>query len=118
MRNDPRLGKTARAHLRSSGSALWVSSASIWEICIKASLRRLSVPPTFSEFAARDLEQGGFRQLTITFEHALAVRDLPLHHGDPFDRMLVAQAKCEDLTLLTADSGLAAYRIRTMDALA
>jgi|SRR5579872_177786 len=118
MRNDRRLGKVTRELLQSSKNTLWVSSASIWEICIKASLRRLSVPDSFPEFAAEDLERGGFRQLTVTFQHALAVRSLPLHHGDPFDRMLIAQAKCEDLALLTGDSTLAAYRIRTVDALA
>lgn len=91
MKNNRRLGRQARALLRSSSNTIWVSSASIWEICIKASLRRLSVPESFAEFAAQDLERGGFRQLTITFQHALAVRDLPLHHGDPFDRMLIAR---------------------------
>ena len=117
MSNDGRLGAAARATLQSRDNTIWVSSASVWEICIKTSLRRLSVPPSFADFAARDLDRGGFRQLTITFEHALAVRGLPLHHKDPFDRILIAQAKCEDLTLLTADSALAVYRIRTVDAL-
>jgi PIN domain nuclease of toxin-antitoxin system len=117
MKNDPRLGKISRTLLRSGANTMWVSSASIWEISIKASLNRLSVPAAFAEFAASDLDRGGFRRLTITFEHALAVRDLTLHHGDPFDRMLVAQAKCENLALLTADSSLAGYGIHTVDAL-
>jgi PIN domain nuclease of toxin-antitoxin system len=118
MKNNRRLGRNAQALLRSGENSIWVSSASIWEICIKASLRRLTVPESFSEFAAEDLERGGFRRLDITFQHALAVRHLPLHHSDPFDRMLVAQAQHENLALLTADSALAAYRIRTVDALA
>ena len=117
MKNEPRLGRVAEALLESSDNIIWVSSASVWEICIKASLRRLSVPPAFADFAGEDLERGGFRQLPVTFEHALALCGLPLLHRDPFDRMLVAQAKSENLSFLTADSALAAYGIRTVDAL-
>ena len=64
----------------------------------------------------RELERQGFRPLPITFQHALAVRNLPLHHADPFDRMLIAQAQCEDLTLVTSDSRIRDYDIRTIDA--
>jgi PIN domain nuclease of toxin-antitoxin system len=58
----------------------------------------------------------GFQPLTIEFRHAYAVRTLPLHHTDPFDRMLIAQAQCEGLTLLTADSQFAAYGVPTLNA--
>ena len=58
----------------------------------------------------------GWRSLPITIEHALAVQDLPLIHKDPFDRMLVAQAQCEGLTLVTADPKISAYNVPTMDA--
>ena len=64
----------------------------------------------------RELEHQGFRPLPITFQHALAVRNLPLHHADPFDRMLIAQAECEDLTLVTSDPKTRDYDIRTIDA--
>jgi PIN domain nuclease of toxin-antitoxin system len=58
----------------------------------------------------------GFRSLPIENRHALAVQHLPAHHADPFDRMLVAQAQCEDLTILTADAAIKAYDVRTLDA--
>jgi len=60
--------------------------------------------------------ENGFRELPIGFQHALAIRTLPQLHTDPFDRMLSAQAQCEDLTLLTADSAIAAYPVLTIDA--
>jgi len=58
----------------------------------------------------------GFQPLPITFDHALAVQKLPALHRDPFDRMLIAQAQCEDLTVVTADSAIEAYDVRTLDA--
>jgi PIN domain nuclease of toxin-antitoxin system len=116
--NNPRLGRKAVDLIFSSRTVVWVSAVSIWEISIKAALRRAGTEHTFYDVLPSELDRQGFRPLPISFEHALAVRELPPLHKDPFDRMLVAQAKCEDLTLLTADSALAAYRIRTMDALA
>ena len=58
----------------------------------------------------------GFEPLVITFQHSFTVRSLPLHHADPFDRMLIAQAQCEGLTLLTADSQFADYGVPALDA--
>ena len=72
--------------------------------------------PPFEDELRIELEQSDFRPLAITFDHARAVSKLPLHHRDPFDRMLIAQARCEDLTLLTADRAIAAYDVRTIDA--
>jgi PIN domain nuclease of toxin-antitoxin system len=115
-RNSPRLGRQARVLISSPQNSVWVSSVSIWEISIKASLGRLELSGLLSARIPEDLERHGFIALPITFPHALAVRDLPLHHRDPFDRMLIAQARCEDLTLLTADPAIAAYDVRTLDA--
>lgn len=61
-------------------------------------------------------DEWGIQPLPITFEHAIAVRSLPPHHNDPFDRMLVAQAQCENLTLVTVDPAITAYNVRTIDA--
>jgi len=80
---------------------------SIWEISIRTSVGRLEISGILEGRISDDLERHGFRSLPIEVRHALAVRDLPLHHRDPFDRMLVAQARCEDLTLLTADPAIA-----------
>jgi PIN domain nuclease of toxin-antitoxin system len=82
----------------------------------KTSIGRLEISGILDGRISSDLEVHGFRTLPIEVRHALAVRDLPLHHRDPFDRMLVAQARCEDLTLLTADPAMAAYDVRTIDA--
>lgn len=86
---------------------VYVSAASAWEAAIKAQLGKLRFPGRLVE--AVDLSE--FTRLDITFAHAEAVRDLPLHHLDPFDRLLVAQAAVEGLTLVTADRQFEPYRV-------
>jgi PIN domain nuclease of toxin-antitoxin system len=83
--------------------------ASAWEIAIKWSLGRLPVPEAPAIWLPRELEANAFTPLAIQIEHALAVGGLPAHHRDPFDRLLVAQAKLEQMTLLTGDERLTAY---------
>lgn len=93
-----------------------VSAISIWEIAIKYSLRRGSpndMPISGAE-ALRHCQAAGYTFLPITPEHAAAVDDLPPHHQDPFDRMLVAQATVEPLRLLTRDARMAAYGAMVM----
>jgi PIN domain nuclease of toxin-antitoxin system len=84
----------------------WVSAASIWEIAIKASIRKLTLSRPLG-----DLEKGilaaGFRVLDISIRHAVAVSEIELHHHDPFDRMLLAQCEVETLRLVSADHALA-----------
>ena len=117
IKNDPRLGRQASALIYSPETTVWVSAVSVWEISIKASLQRVATKQSFYDVLPGELDRQGFRPLPVTFTHALAIRDLPMIHKDPFDRMLIAQAQCEGLTLLTADSALAAYPVPTMDAL-
>lgn len=83
-----------------------VSAASIWEIAIKVSIGRLDADPAAVQQA---LDPSGFEELAVTGEHAARVVQLPPHHRDPFDRLLVAQSLVEQLVLLTTDSQLAAY---------
>ena len=85
---------------------VFVSAASIWEVSIKAALRKLDADPAA---LLAEIEPAGFRLLPVTGEHAAAVARLPPIHNDPFDRMLVAQAKTEPLLLLTNDALLAGY---------
>ncbi len=85
---------------------IFVSSASIWEIAIKARLGKLEGNP--NEFAEA-IVQSGFQEIAVTARHAAKVYDLPLYHRDPFDRLLIAQAISEPLRLLTADKLLAQY---------
>ena len=100
-----RLRAPARA-LLSGADEVWVSAASIWEIAIKARIGKIAGDATALSHA---IGQSGFRELPVSARHAAGVATLPLHHGDPFDRLLLAQAACEPLQLVTADSALAAY---------
>jgi PIN domain nuclease of toxin-antitoxin system len=96
----------AGARKRIEAADVFVSAASLWEVSIKAALGKLAADP--AELLA-EIEPAGFTLLPITGEHAAAVATLPAVHADPFDRMLVAQAKTEPLVLLTNDSVLAGY---------
>jgi PIN domain nuclease of toxin-antitoxin system len=87
-----------------------VSVASLWEIAIKAALGKLEAP----EDLPRRVEELGFEPLPIDVEHAWAVRRLPYHHRDPFDRLLIAQAQVEGLSVLTADPAFGAYDVKVV----
>ena len=82
----------------------------------KLQLGRLDPFDPLEDWTRKLVNELGFRSLPVTFAHAFAVRHLPLHHADPFDRLLIAQAQCENLTLLTADPWMDAYDVRTIDA--
>ncbi len=98
--------------IASADSDVWVSTATIWEMSIKAGLGKLAVPDDVSD----QLMHHGFDILPIGLPHALAVRSLPPHHADPFDRMLVAQAQVEDLTLVTRDANIRRYGVSVLQA--
>ena len=115
MEGSGRLGSRCKATLFQPGARLWMSTASVWEMAIKSGLGRLTLSTPLDE-CIPDLFAQGAHCLPISLPHALAVRTLPAHHADPFDRMLIAQAQCEDLTLVTADALILAYHIRTLDA--
>jgi PIN domain nuclease of toxin-antitoxin system len=119
LADSDKLGRRARHAILRPRAAVFISSASIWEISIKSALGRLKLKESLGKYIP-DLVAGGFHHLPINFEHALAVRDLPPHrppyHSDPFDRILIAQAQCEDLTLMTADPAITPYDVRTIDA--
>jgi len=85
---------------------VFISAASIWEVSIKAAIGKLDADPAA---LLAEIEPAGFHLLPVTGEHAAAVARLPTIHNDPFDRMLVAQAKTEPLLLLTNDAALAGY---------
>ena len=110
-----RLGLRAKTAMFKSGVSLWLSAASAWELIIKFNAGRLKLgkPP---DETITQLIESGFQTLPITVRHALAIGALPSRHADPFDRILVAQAQCEDLTIVTADELIASYNVRTMDA--
>jgi PIN domain nuclease of toxin-antitoxin system len=89
-----------------------VSAATIWEIAIKQALGKISAPADLPD----RVRESGFRELPIDFTHAIAAGRLPLIHRDPFDRMLVAQARCEDLTLVTRDPYCQQYEVAILRA--
>jgi len=102
-----KLSKAAHAAISDSQNLVFVSAATAWEITIKKALGKLDAPDNLEE----ELAKHRFQPLPITISHALAVGELPRHHNDPFDRILVAQAKVEDLTLVTRDENLTKYDI-------
>lgn len=116
LEKNPRLGAQAKVTLRNPDMRPWMSAASVWEISIKMALGRFDLADPPEAWVPRLLGEWGVRALPITPTHAMAVRTLPLHHRDPFDRMLIAQAQCEGLTLVTADPRIMAYDVRTIDA--
>ena len=85
---------------------VFVSSATIWEIAIKARLGKIDANP---RRVVDRIQKAGFHELPVLAKHAVIVADLPLHHTDPFDRLLIAQAMSEPLHLLTADTKLKPY---------
>jgi len=116
VNDDPRLGANARKALEDAGIQVVFSSASAWEIAIKARLGRLHAPPDLTTFLTDQITINGFRVLPIELEHAARVRHLDDHHRDPFDRLLVAQAILEGLTLVTSDAVIGRYPVNVLDA--
>lgn len=105
---DERLSTRADKLLTDAGNEVLLSAAVVWEVAIKRSLGKLDAP---DGFASRMLD-GGAVALPISIDHARAVRSLPWHHRDPFDRLLVAQASLEDAVLVSNDERLGAYGVQ------
>lgn len=106
--DSPKLPKKAREMIESPKSSIWISAATIWEIAIKHGLGRGDMPVSGQD-ALRYFRDSGYRFLSVEPEHAAAVEELPAHHGDPFDRILVAQALTEPMRLITHDPVVARY---------
>lgn len=105
LQDSPKLSEKARAKIQDA-TEVYVSSASIWEARIKASIGKLSVDV---DQLVAEISRSGFQELPITAVHAATVARLPGIHKDPFDRILIAQAMSEPLRFLTADSVLNSY---------
>lgn len=106
--DSPKLPKKARELIESPRSSVWISAASAWEIAIKHALGRGDMPVSGQD-AVRFFRESGYRFLPVEAEHAMAVEELPAHHQDPFDRILVAQALVEPMRLMTHDPVVARY---------
>jgi PIN domain nuclease of toxin-antitoxin system len=112
LAEDSRLSPAARTAIADENNVVMVSAVSIWEIAIKRGLGRLRGPAQLTDY----VEGSDFLPLAITRDHAWAAGALPAHHHDPFDRMLVAQARIEDLTIVTADSCVIQYDVPVLQA--
>lgn len=110
LANDPSLGEEVREGISDAGSGVFVSAASAWEISIKQALGKLDAPSDL----VRQIELNRFEPLPITVSHAYAAGALPRHHDDPFDRVLVAQAAAEGLTLATRDPRMSLYSVNIL----
>jgi PIN domain nuclease of toxin-antitoxin system len=104
-----RLGSELLAALESPANELFLSVASSWEIAIKFALGKLPLPEAPSRYVPSRMEASGSRGLAIDHSHALAVAELPPHHRDPFDRLLIVQSRLEAMTFVTADRALLVY---------
>jgi PIN domain nuclease of toxin-antitoxin system len=109
----PKLSRSSRETIADPTNELFFSSASAWEIVIKSTLGKLSLPENPVQWIRKHLDFNRIQALPITVEHALMLHELPSLHRDPFDRIMVAQARCEDLTIITDDEWILKYEIRT-----
>jgi len=110
-----KLNNTAQNLIADETNRLYLSVASVWEIGIKVKIGKLSLPEAFEDFIASRFRQFDITSLNITVYHAIVASNLPLHHKDPFDRMLIAQAKAEDLPILTTDNMFKLYDVSLID---
>jgi PIN domain nuclease of toxin-antitoxin system len=107
-----RLSARARRAIADPANTCVLSLASVWEMAIKVSLRKLEVPDPIERFVADQLAANGFQALGIDLRHVSQVAALPFHHRDPFDRLLVAQALAERLAIVSTDPIFSRYGVK------
>jgi PIN domain nuclease of toxin-antitoxin system len=105
----PRLSKSVREAFRDSANPVYLSGSSAWEISIKHRLGQIDLPEPAEEYVPKRISVFGLILLEISLPHALRAGSLPLHHKDPFDRMLIAQAEVEGLSIATPDPAFDRY---------
>jgi PIN domain nuclease of toxin-antitoxin system len=103
VENNPMLSSTALAHIQDGSNEIYLSIASVWEIAIKISIGKLEVVQPLEQFLANQMMLNRISPLNITMEHAALVATLPMHHRDPFDRLLVTQAMVEQTPIVSRD---------------
>ncbi|OUC15791.1 MAG: twitching motility protein PilT [Alkalinema sp. CACIAM 70d] len=112
--NDPQLSKTVRDIITDSNNTLYVSVASSWEIIVKAKTGKLPLPEPATQFIQSCLTVNRFESMAIEIAHVLQIDQLPDHHKDPFDRILIAQAQVGNMPILTIDRLIAQYPVSTI----
>lgn len=109
--DDPRLSPAAKSAIEDPSSETYLSVASVWEMAIKVSLGKLRLDKGVMEFITEQLSRNAFALLSIELAHVAKVADLPFHHRDPFDRLLVAQCLVQDMPLITRDPAVELYGV-------
>lgn len=109
--DEGKISQSARNHIASGKNEVYFSAVSSWEISIKSSLDKIVLKTPIDEFIPEQLVSCNFRPLPIEVAHTVAVAELPDHHRDPFDRLLVAQSVVEKMSLVSNDSALSQYDI-------
>lgn len=110
--DDDRLSETARQTFLDPENGIFFSVASLWEICIKMSLEKVSLKTGWFQTIQEEMKANAIQWLPIEIQHCAEIAELPFHHRDPFDRLLIAQAMVEDMQLLSRDNRLSAYNIK------
>ena len=113
LAGDGRMSRHAR-EVFAGNANLWLSIASIWEILIKVQTGKLNLPTPAGKYLIRKLAENGIEVLPISVDHLLALERLPVHHRDPFDRMLIAQSMEENIPVITADQIFSRYSIEVI----
>lgn len=109
--DSPRLSTAARFFIEDAGNDVFLSVASVWEIAIKIGAGKLDLGQPIGRRIPADLRDNDIELLNITVDHTAVVAILPLHHRDPFDRMLIAQARVEQMPIISNDAVLDAYGV-------
>ena len=111
---DPQLSLRAKEVIADGQNEVFLSAASVWEIIIKTAKGKLILPETQGQYITSRMSLYRFRPLPIQISHTLRVYELPPHHNDPFDRMLIAQSQSESMPLVTKDENIQRYELETI----
>lgn len=114
MSGDSALSKAARSAIEDENNDVFVSPASLWEIAIKTSANKLTLKEPFDVLIPKELAENEIELLGISIHHLSLVATLPFHHRDPFDRLIAAQAKVEQLTLVSVDAIFDTYGVNRL----
>jgi PIN domain nuclease of toxin-antitoxin system len=112
--DDAQLSPIAKSIIADGNNEIFLSAASAWEIAIKTARGRLDVPEDPTHYVSNRLNLHGFQALPIQIYHAVQVYKLPLHHADPFDRLLIAQSQIESMPLISVDPEIRKYEVEVV----
>jgi PIN domain nuclease of toxin-antitoxin system len=112
--DDEQLSTQVRDIIADGQNEIYFSAASSWEITIKTAKGRLALPEEPAAYISKRMKLHNFQPLPIQISHTTHIHRLPLHHDDPFDRLLIAQAQMEDIPILTLDAAIKKYKVETI----